>query len=277
MKEKSEILREHLKRNMMKNIIFRIDYQGIIDSDDIVKEFNKKFKGLFKNLTTTFHNKVDFELNNIDDISDTLSIPVKEIEKQEIHRYSKNTFGNDELVFDISKYFTVLTVNCSEYQGIQDYLEFFADYICFLYEQCEYLKIKRAGLRKIGGQVFTSRDQIFESFEQTYFNFDFTDSEYNSIRNRYVDVLQKDDNSPVINYIRSFETGILRDNETGEDKEAFQVLLDLDGYYPEEILNLIEFGPDKAKSTLEVTNHVHLFDLFKMSVTQNFLNLNIDE
>ena len=213
---KDQIERKQLKKNMMKNIIFRIDYQGIIDSEDIIKCFKEQFKGLFKNFQTTFHNKVDFDLNNIEDISDTLSIPVKEIQKQEIYRFTNNTFGKDQLILDISKYFTTFTVNCQEYEGIDEYLHFFSSFIDFLFDNSDFLKIKRIGLRKIGGKIYFAHKDIYEDFEQKYFNFDFTDTTYNSIRNRYVDVLNFDDTSPIINYVRSFETGIYQNNETKE-------------------------------------------------------------
>ena len=274
---KDQIERKQLKKNMMKNIIFRIDYQGIIDSEDIIKCFKEQFKGLFKNFQTTFHNKVDFDLNNIEDISDTLSIPVKEIQKQEIYRFTNNTFGKDQLILDISKYFTTFTVNCQEYEGIDEYLHFFSSFIDFLFDNSDFLKIKRIGLRKIGGKIYFAHKDIYEDFEQKYFNFDFTDTTYNSIRNRYVDVLNFDDTSQIINYVRSFETGIYQNNETKEKSNAFQVLLDIDGYYSENILDKIGFEKGMAQKVLEITNNEHLFNIFKMSVTETFLKANSNE
>jgi uncharacterized protein (TIGR04255 family) len=274
---KEHIQRKSLKKNMMKNVIFRIDYQGIIDSEDVIKSFNEHFKGSFKIFQTTFHNKVDFDLNNIEDISDTLSIPVKEIQKQEIYRYTENAFGKDQLTLDISKYFTTLTINCQEYEGIDEYLNFFSDYIDFLYDNSDFLKIKRIGLRKIGGKIYFSQEEIYNDFEQKYFNFDFRDTTYNSIKNRYVDVLQFDKKSPIINYVRSFETGIYQNTETKEKSNAFQVLLDIDGYYPENILDIINFNKGMAQNVLEITNNEHLFNIFKMSVTETFLKANLNE
>lgn len=266
---KDKIERSDLKSNIMKRIIFRIDYQGVIDIEDILKSFETKFEKSFKTLERTFHNKLDFGINNIEDISETLSIPVKEIQKQEIYRFKESTLGQDNLTLDISKYFTTLTVDCSNYEGIDLYLDFFVKLIDLLYEEEDYLKIKRVGLRKIGGSIYFERDKIFEDFNKKYFNFDFQDTNFNSITNRYEDVLQHDDKSPVINYIRSFETGVMRDNS--ESKVAFQVILDIDGYYSENILNNINFGKGKAEELLKKTNHEHLFRIFKMSMTEDFL------
>lgn len=87
-------------------------------------------------------------------------------------------------------------------------------------------------------------------------------------------MLHQDDSNPIINYARTLETGSYYKNETETDVPAYQVKLDLDGYYPENILNNIKFGKGKIKELLELTNHKHLFDLFKMSVTEEFLKQN---
>ncbi|PKL80296.1 MAG: hypothetical protein CVV25_04655 [Ignavibacteriae bacterium HGW-Ignavibacteriae-4] len=274
---KDLIRRKQLKKNMMKNVIFRIDYQGIINSEDIIKSFKDNFKDKFKIFQTTFHSKIDFDINNIEDISDTLSIPIKEIQKQEIYRFTDNTFGNDELTLDISKYFTVLTVNCQEYEGIDEYLDFFSSFIDFLFENSEYLQIKRIGLRKIGGEIYFDEKEIYRDFEQKYFNFNFIDTPYNSFRSRHIDVLKLDDKSPIINYVRSFEAGNYHDNETNIYKSAFQVLLDIDAYYSDFILEKIKFKKGMAKQVLTSTNNEHLFKIFKMSVTEAFLKANSNE
>lgn len=271
---KEAIERKALKKNMMKNIIFRIDYQGVIETNPLIKGFQENFKGYFQKFETAYQNKIDFDLNNIQDISDTLSIPVKEIERQEINRFSKNTFGKDEVTLDITKYYSVLHINCTNYECIDPYLEFYSKFVDFIFDTNEFLTIKRIGLRKIGGQIFFNIDEIFNHFEKAYFNFDFKESKYKSIRNNYVDVLHQDDSNPIINYARTLETGSYYKNETETDVPAYQVKLDLDGYYPENILNNIKFGKGKIKELLELTNHKHLFDLFKMSVTEEFLKQN---
>lgn len=274
LKAKIDITRTDLKRNMMKKIIFRLDYQGILNSSDIISSFNKTFKDKFGVLQTTFHNKVDFDMNNIEEMSETLSIPIREIEKQEIYRLSENKFGSDKLTLDISKYFTTLNVDCTNYKNIDEYLAFFSELTDFLFDTNEFIVIKRIGLRKIGSLIFFNPKDVYKSFEQKYFNFDFEDTEFCSIRNRYIDVLQYDANSPLINYVRSFETGKYYDEGAKKELDAYQVLLDIDSYFTEQILKPLDFKKGDIKSLLETTNNKHLFKLFKMSVTQEYLNDN---
>lgn len=236
--------------------------------------FKESFKGAFKNFQTTFKSQIDLELLNIEDISETLSIPVKEIVKQETYRFSGNTFGVDILTLDINKYFTTLTVTCKDYVSIDEYLAFFAKFVDFLLEKNDYLSIKRIGLRKIGGKIFFNIDDIFNDFEKAYFNFDFSETDYNSLRNNHIDVLFLDEQNPMINYMRSFETGEYWKEEENRSVSAYQVILDIDGYYQETTLKSLGFEQGHILGLLENLNHEHLFNIFKMSVTEDFLNRN---
>ncbi|WP_415325096.1 hypothetical protein [Chryseobacterium sp. MMS23-Vi53] len=268
---KDQIQREDLQKNMMKNIIFRVYYQGIIDSEDIIRKFNETFKDSFKSFETTFYSKLELDFNNIDDVIDTLSIPRSEIQSQEIFRYTENTFGTDNLIFDINKYFSSLTIDCTNYVNIDSYLKFFADYLEFLYDHNEFLKIKKIALRKLGGNIYLDSESIYEDFESNLFKSNFQEYGYFPMQNRYEDILQSDEKEPIINIIRSYELGTYK-NEKGEDIPAFQVLLDLEGYYPEYILEKIDFGKSQVEKIFKNINHNHLFNIFKLTVTENYLH-----
>ncbi len=271
MKSKKDVGRNDLKQNMMKKVIFRIDYHGIIETEDVIKEFKSEFKDKFGSFVTTFHNKVDLVIDNIEEMSDTLSVPIKEIERQEIFRFTNNKFGNDIVTFDVSKYYTSLTVDCKNYTNIDEYLDFFSDYTEFLYGKNEYLVIKRLGIRKIGGLLYFDLNNIFKDFEKKYFDFGFEEEKYTSLRSRYYDALHGKENDPLVNYTRTFESGKYYDQEKGTEEDAYQVLLDLDCYYREGELTNIGFGIGKVNNILSLTND-ELFDLFKMSVTEDYLN-----
>lgn len=273
---KSSIKRTDLKKNMMRTIIFRIDYQGIIGSmDDLVNVFHSTFQNKFKKFDAVFQNTIDIELNNAEDISKSLSIPVKEIIKQQIYRFSENEFGTDSCVLDISKYYTALVVTCTNYSYIDEYLKFFSEYIEFLFKENSFIQIKRLGLRKIGGKIYNQVDNIYDDFEKEYFNFKI--GEYHVSRNNYTDVLFADKSSPVINFNRSLESGFEKVQHPDgriEENPAYQVILDLDGFYDESRLSTIKFSKDNTKEILETINHKHLFDIFIMSMTEDFIEKN---
>lgn len=273
MNTKDTITREQLEKNMMKNVIFRLDFQGIINLEDILKGFQQNFKGKFKDMETTYHNHIDLQIVNFEEISESLSIPVKELERQEIFQFSNNQFGNDTLTFNISKYFASLNVECVEYKCIDEYLNFFSSFADFLIETCDFLKFKRIGLRKVSGKIYLTPEAVFRDFEKKYLNFDFGNN-FKPIRSQYLDFLQKNDHSPIVNYKRLLSTGMYFDVDQNKSVSAYQIQLDIDGYLQEDLLPE-KVNKGQIKGIFEDINVNHLFNLFKMSVTEEFLNEHI--
>ena len=272
--DKQEISREQLKDNIMKHIIFRFDYQGMIDSTDFVKLFQKEFNGKFKSYSKNTHNKVDIQLNDIEDISNTLSIPVSEIIKQDIHVFSDNQFGSDKATLNISIYNTILNIECVDYKNIDEYLEFIIKYANFLFDNETYIALKRFGLRKIGINIYENFDSIHEDFEKDYFSFKETYfNNFSLYRNRIEEVLYNEETKFKINFIRLLDTGNVINHDTGESKKAFQVSLDLDAYLDEEALITNNYKQELPQLIKNI-NHNILFNLFKNSVTIGFLNKN---
>ncbi|MEJ7680010.1 MAG: TIGR04255 family protein [Segetibacter sp.] len=198
-------------------------------------------------------------------------MPVKELQRQEIHRFTESELGSDNLTFDINKYYSVLNIECKKYETIDKYLELITDYMSFLKEINKLLSLKRFGLRKIGSKIFPSYPSIFEDFEKDKLNSIFDQTKYQKDKSDFLDVLSTIDNIYKFNYRRSIEKGYLKiSNE--EEKIGFRVILDIDGFVEEKVLN--EITIDK-KSLIETLNNVYLFHLFKTSVTENFLKNNM--
>lgn len=274
---KDEIQREQLKDNIMKNIVFRLDYQGMIDSTDFVKLFLKEFNGYFKLYSKNTHNKVDIQLNDIEDISNTLSIPVSEIIKQDIHVFKDNQFGADKVTLNISVYNTILNIECTNYKNINDYLDFIKKYITFLFDSESYLTLKRFGLRKIGSNIYENFDSIHEDFEKEYFTFKETYfNDFSLFRNRIEEVLYNEETKLKVNFIRNLDTGNVFNSETGESTKAFQISLDLDAYLDEDALISNDYKNELPKLITYINNDV-LFKLFKNSMTKEFLDKNLNE
>lgn len=272
---KDQIKREDLKENIMKKVIFSIYYPGVVEPEFIINLFKDNFKDHFGDLETFYAGNLDSDLYNFDEISESLSLPGREILNHPVFRFSENKFGKDTVILDIGKYFSVLIVECDKYEGIDLYLDFFSKYIDFMNKEILFFKIKSLRLRKLGGNIYFDSKEIFNDFEKEYFNFNFDGTKYQSKNSIYKDILECDSpNEPTINYIRSFDTGDYYDLESNEIKRAFQVLLDIDSYYNEEALEALDLSYESIKKLLEKTNTVHLFEIFKMSVTEQFLNSN---
>lgn len=273
--KKEEIGRDCLQYNIMKHIIFRFDYQGMIDSTDFVKLFQSHFSEFFGSYSKNTHNKVGLQLNDFEDVSNSLSIPISEIIKQDVHVFSENTFGSDKVTLNISLYNTILNIECINYKNIDPYIDFVNQYIKLLFESQPYINLKRFGLRKIGSNIYENFDDIHLDFEKKYFSFEKNYFDSFSLYECRIDDLLVDEKSNIkINFLRSLDSGIIFDEKTNESKNAFQVSLDLDAYLDEEALNQISYKTNLSSSITNINNEV-LFNLFKNSVTEGFLNKNL--
>lgn len=281
MKSKSEITRYMMRRNILRNILFRVDYKGIVNVNEFLSKIKEELlEPYFSEYNNTFNNNVNIDLSgtSIEDVSKMLSLPVKEVSQQEIHIYSKSRFTNDgapttdEVELRISKYFTTLEIKCKgEYKNIDPYLEYFSNLINNLLETNSYTRFKRIGLRKVASQIFRERDEVYSIFDSNKYG-DVLDGLFSPLEFNRIDILRKPDQSYIYNYGRGLKSVQIINKETGEKGDGYLALIDLDGYITEESID----GTFAIDQCLTEINDV-LFDLFKNAVTDKFLNENLVE
>ena len=282
MKEKSDITRYMMKRNILRNIIFRVDYKGIVKLEDFISDISELLlKPHFEEYNNTYNNNINIDSSrtSIEDVSKMLSIPVKEVSQQEIHIYSKSKFTNketmttDDVVLQIGKYFITLEVKCKgEYVNIDPYLSYFSDIIQALQSHNNYIRFKRIGLRKIASQLFSNRKEVYTIFEQDKYG-DVLDDKYIPLEFNRIDVVNNPNRQYVYNYKRTLKSVQVVNRNTGEKSDGYLAMIDLDGYISEDDIDYRHFIISKC---LEEMNE-DLFVLFKNAVTTDFLNENLSE
>ena len=123
-------LRHTLKRNLLRNVLIRLDYSGI---DDIQKAISNKvdfFSRHFGVYTRGKANNASIDFTNVDDIAKTLSIPVREIKSETVHTYTEwKGEQHDDVNLSITSYYTTLNVACRDYKTIDEYLVFIKAFI----------------------------------------------------------------------------------------------------------------------------------------------------
>ena len=281
MKSKSEITRYMMRKNILRNILFRVDYKGIVNVNEFLSQIKEDLlEPHFSEYNNTFNNNVNIDLTgtSIEDVSKMLSLPVKEVSQQEIHIYSKSKFTNDgvlttdEVELRISKYFTTLEIKCKgEYKNIDPYLKYFSNLIKNLLANNSYTRFKRIGLRKVASQIFRERDEVYSIFDSNKYG-DVLDGSFPPLEFNRIDILRKPDQPYIYNYRRGLKSVQIVNKETGEKGDGYLALIDLDGYITEERIDGT-FAIDKCLTEI---NDV-LFDLFKNAVTDKFLNENLVE
>ena len=83
--------RENIKNNFLRRIILRVDYEGIVDIKDILKNLESKLPSLgFTERNFGFINNAEFELNDPEMIESELKIPIKELSKIETYKLNSS-------------------------------------------------------------------------------------------------------------------------------------------------------------------------------------------
>ena len=112
-KDKIDGLRHTLERNLLKNVLIRLDYSGIDDIQKAISNNEQFFGRHFGVYTRGKANNASLDLTNVDDIAKTLSIPVREIKSETVHTYSEWKGGqHDDVKLSITSYYTTLNVAC---------------------------------------------------------------------------------------------------------------------------------------------------------------------
>jgi len=266
---KSEFNRHNLKDNFLKQVLFRIDYNGIVDITPIISAFNNEFKPKIDSYETTFHNRIDLDLQSLEDISETLAVPVKVLEKQTIHRYALKTSGNSDVTLDISRFYTTLTVKCKDYTIIDEYMNFLNNFILFMFKENNFFEIQRVALRKLGEIVVANYNDLFSVFEKDVFcsNAALNDLYSTSMLNN-LSVIRPNGKDETVNYNRRIQEGYVTDVD-GKESKAYQAVLDMDCFLKDDSLDSVNES-NNAADILKNMNNI-LFFVYLLSVTYDYL------
>ena len=67
--EKDKINRMDLKQNMMKHILFKVDYQGVVSIEVLMTKLNEYIQTKFSNYETKFLNGLEIQVNSIQELN----------------------------------------------------------------------------------------------------------------------------------------------------------------------------------------------------------------
>jgi len=217
--EGKKISRNDMHFNFLKNIILRLDFQGIVESEiesilPTIKPYLKS-KGFNR-----FEEKTSSQINI--DIAGNINsdiIPTKSIRNQKI-----SSFVNDErgVTFDISTDFICININSAKYVPFEDYSCIIIDTARTLREKIDFFTVKRLGIRKINVCVIDNKEKILEYFSKDCFGYYSGLSDIETLASKKVDFFKTEDFQA--NLSCALEQGKL------DDKESFKVTVDIDLY-----------------------------------------------
>ena len=227
------VLREQLKHYILRQIIFRIDFIGLFETD--IEKYLIEVRDMLinygaKDFSTRIENVVDLQMQMNFDAEKDLQNPFS------VQRTSTNnvyTFKNIEnnYVVEISKTFLSLTVDVNHgYKGFNVYHSLLLELLTKLTEVSKLFKGTRIGLRKKNICYINKLENVHNYFKDGVFEVGkpLNDGDaYNCKSANWFSLYEKD--SFKVNYIRNLQEGIISD-EHEENQTTYQTVLDIDVY-----------------------------------------------
>lgn len=273
-----------MRANMLKKVLIRIDYSGVTDINEWIKEFkaNADLSSHFCKYRKEVQNQASFNISNMEEIAQSRSIPLKAFQSEPLHRFSEASFRGegeeadreDKVVMEVTGLFMAFTIDCINYKNMDVYIDFLCKYIQAFISNDRFIDIQRIGIRKVGGDVFRNLDEFAETFETNIFATpDVKNLNGLLIDREYHDRIIKSDGTVKVNFSRR-----CRAIPADDGSVVYQALLDIDGYVDDSIIqgNGYKF-PNDFENVLKEKINEYLFDLYKLSVTEQYLSNNGEE
>lgn len=163
-----DINRSSFKHNFLKQVIIRLDFQGVLQAemDKILMQVKPylKEKG-FNRYEQQINNEIDINMNS-NGIFETVN-PIKEIRNIVIHSFINDNGGYS---VDLSIKHICIKVNASKYIPFEQYATVFMDISNIYKTTIDFFTMKRFGLRKINFCFVNNVDNINKYFNPRYFD-----------------------------------------------------------------------------------------------------------
>lgn len=258
--DKNEI-RKKLQNNFLKNLIFRIDFSGMMDAD--VETFIQSIRPQllerdYVTLREEYENNINFSVLAPDNI---------QTNRETTKTYVFNSKQGKEL--KISKSFVIFEINMERNETL------FSNYIPLIsvildeLKNRQYVQFNRIGLRKVNVCLLLDKEYLNNYFKENVLCRFNNDSPTTQVADEFF--LQE----YRVNYNRRFQEGKFLDD--GKEKIGYQIVLDIDSYMQDVEVVDKKIKEENSTSILSKLNDI-IFDIYIDSLTEAFIeNLEKDE
>ena len=249
------ISRDSYKNNYLKNIILRLDFNGVLDAEmeKVIAEAKQYLKTKdFNKYDEKINNEVDLDFGNAFDKS-----VVKDVRKFTIYTFRNEQKGYE---LDMSKNVVCLKINTLKYIPFEEYEEIFLAIVNIYNDVIDFFTPKRLGLRKINFCFMDDIEKLNDYFCENYFENStvLEESENVNIEKRKSIILK--DKNAMMNIITAIQKGIV------QDKELSKIILDLDVYSDDQQSICDKIFNNKSIATLNEA----IFGVYKNAMTDKF-------
>lgn len=213
------VKRSSFKYNFLKQIILRLDFQGVLpmEMEGILIKIKPFLKGKdFNRYEQRVENEIEIPMGLFQSINEQ---PMPAVHNINIHCFIDENKGYS---VDLSTNFICMKVNAAKYISFDDYADTFMGLVNIYRETIDFLTVKRFGLRKINFCFLKEIEFLNKYFNPQYF------SSYSLFDNTEVFASEKKENFKTdngkINLICGVSQGQL------EGKIIYKISLDSDIY-----------------------------------------------
>lgn len=260
--------RYNVSSDLLKRVIIRLDYQGMTSVDSWIIQLKKQNFGNFQNYSRNYMSSSQVRNYRIGEVMDSMNLSEQAIYNEPLHTFSDIELEgrSDTVRMDVANYFTIIVIDCKNYTNIDDYIQLVAQYVDLLLAFDPYIRIKRIGIRKVGGNEFENTDQIYDVFEKYVIFPNPADHNVLYEAQSYKDLMYKQDLGVSVNFTRQ-----CREVTVGT-KPMVQVLVDIDAYMIQKEMDKRGMKLPNDTQKVMVTINDYMFELFKSCVNEKYLN-----
>lgn len=264
-------LRAELKHNFIKQMIFRLDFDGIMEADieQAVLELRQKiFTAGYSNMEKRYENPIDFQVKIDLNIPSENKLLIGNSNENLIYRFS----SEEQEVLELSKSFFTLTVDIDKkYETFDKYISLLAEIVESIRGKSPFFKALRMGLRKTNICFLNNLKLLSCFFTKATFNIGDIMKQFNDCQctaANMIAVLEKD--SYKINYIRNIQEGLMQE-DNGEARTVYQIVLDIDVFREnnKDILAVLS-NRESVEVALKKQNTIE-FEIFIQSLDSHFI------
>jgi len=265
-------IRSQLKYSLVKQIIFRLDFDGIMESDAerIASDLRDTiYEAGYPEMDKRQENQIDVQIKMELNGSDNNNLAISNTNNSIVY-----VFKNEEKeVIEINKSFLTFTINIAEkYTSFDKYMDLIAQIVYAIKSGSKYFKPSRVGLRKINICFLKDIKTISNYFSTGTFDIKELVEHFKGQDVVASNTLSLLINDPYkINYIRNVQKGIVQD-EQGEQETVYQLVVDIDAFM-DATTDIIAALTDVEgiKGAVRGINEA-VFEMFIKSLTDDFVD-----
>ena len=167
---KDQYTRKNIKSDILKLIIMRLDFSGVIKFDDFVEKLrtseyiNRYFKKIkrLKKIPQSCSQEEDYPKNG--------TLPIYREASSDIYRFVDCKIEETSKAFlDVTKDGIILNILCDgAYSGSERYTRFMVDVVGILLDVNSYISLERVGIRKIDSFEAKNKDDVSAVFDENF-------------------------------------------------------------------------------------------------------------